>query len=154
MLYPVDEMRQYLVEAGIVRMPNMAGTLPPCWADLEDGGAISPDDAKGLAANDTQVSLSEMNAPGSQVMEGFLTDVNIEVIVRTRNYQKGYKTIRQINRAMMPSYSPRILMGDMDVAKTQAWVGPGRVPQQVYEGYAFRAEYSLTIRQEAYQMEL
>ncbi len=65
MLYPVDEMRQYLVSQGIVKMPNVAGSLPPCWVEIEDGGALAPDDAKGLAVNDTQVSLTARPLPSA-----------------------------------------------------------------------------------------
>lgn len=145
-----DCMRSYLVEQGVVRLPNQAGSLPTCWAELLEG-APSPDELKGVAASTTTVHLGIAPGPPTASFEGFLDDTMVEIVVRSTKaaQREGEDTLKLIREALNDKRN--FDMGGLDISEVLQWRGAARVPAAlVGEGFAWEMAYRVVLRSDSY----
>jgi hypothetical protein len=83
---PLDALRDYLVECGIVRIPRNAGALPPAWVYPRDG-LNAPGEGKNPTekGTDAVVGLFPTSAIPKGAYEGFLRNVNVDIRYRVRS---------------------------------------------------------------------
>ena len=149
MIVLASELRGWLVDAGIVRLPTAAAdedNLPVCFTDLA-AGPVPPEDLIGIPSCDTTVHLSEIAGPAGNPFEYFLDATNIEVMIISKDtaYLQGLETGKKIVAALKDKQ--RFQMGDLDISSCYLYAGLGRLPLQFEgAGYAWRTEFGFTLR--------
>lgn len=150
-LLVLDEMRAYLVAAGVVQSNNLAPSLvlPSIWLQPRDG---APEPRTGENVTVTLVDARQSSPPGYRFGE-FLTETFVDVIVRARKAPQALLAQRTIHVAMHPLTvnGPRHgwLMGNLDVEYSTRWRGDQPHPMTDDDTYARTQSYLIAARRKA-----
>lgn len=77
----LEHFRDHLVSAGVVRIPRVAGTVPPLWLEPRDG-APAPGDKTGTEDSSTVLSAFLTGGLASRPYESFMRTDIVDVWVR------------------------------------------------------------------------
>lgn len=144
MKHLVKELRDFLIDEEICRLPSEEGDGKPCYCEAP-AGPPAPEDLKGKAADNTVVHLSRVGGMPTPPLHGFYEITRIEVIVRSTDAPTGEETIQAITDAL--SDKRRYELGDLLIEESLISNPIQRYPSTVeLHGYVWGVEVSFMVR--------
>ena len=115
-LLQIEELRTYLVDEGIVQLPEDTGDLPICYLEPRDG-AKQPD----TTTRQTTLTLTDSNEVVPERQEEFLDQMVINFTVRAYKTQDGKLLHRQIKQLL--NGAQLVMVGELLCESINMWRG-------------------------------
>lgn len=131
-LHVLDELRAYLITAGVVQAQSAAAStaLPSVWLNPKDGAPLP------RQGENATVTLIDTNMSGPPMMEAWIEETFIDILVRSRTAAPGKLLQRQIRGLLSPTgdlYGRKgWMMNTLRVEYSTLWRGDQALPPDEY----------------------
>ena len=145
MKHLAKELRSFLIEDGICRLPSDGESEgKPCYCELPDG-APAPSDLEGTAQDTAAVHISRVGGMPTPALHGFYEITRVEIIVRSTTAPEGEEVATMIGDALSDRRCYEL--GDLHIEESLISIPLQRYPSIVEQhGYVWALEVSFMVR--------
>lgn len=145
MKHLAQELRSFLVDEGICRLPSDdEAEGKPCYCELAEG-APAPDDLEGAASDTAVVHISRAGGMPTPSLHGFYEVSRVEVIIRSTTAPEGEEVATMISDALSDRRCYEL--GNLHIEESLITIPLQRYPTVVEQhGYIWGVEISFMVR--------
>lgn len=144
------EFRAHLVSEGLVRVPRVAGSVPPCWV-MPQGGAPAPGEGDLAVEVGEQIVVALWPAAGfaTRPFEGFLREEMVEVEIRCA--PSAGKSARELAERIRRAVDDRrsFELGTIHVEECRMWRDFSLEASDPSQGHVFVGAFRVQFRASA-----
>lgn len=138
----LDELRDHLVDAGVVRIPRVAGSAPPMWLSPK-AGTPAPGESESDKPNEKGDPVVSATVSGGIPGGPYVSTWRRKPIVEFRFRATKYSAIEQLELDITAAIADRrdFMLAGQYVLECQQWRELQRVASSKAQGHEYLASY-------------